>query len=49
MEVKWSVDGTELTPQNMEATIIKVLKDLLTSFFYQVTKVLGNIGLIKNM
>jgi hypothetical protein len=28
---------------NMEATIIKILKDLLTSVFYQVTNVLGNI------
>jgi len=47
MEVKQLVDRTELTPKNTEATIIKILKDLLTSFFYQVTKVAGNIGLIK--
>jgi hypothetical protein len=31
----------------MEATIIKILKDLLTPFFYQVTKVVGNIGLVE--
>jgi len=31
----------------MEATIIKILKDLLASFFYQFTKVLGNICLLK--
>jgi len=41
------VDRTELTPKNTEATIIKILKDLLTSFFYQATTFLCNIGLIK--
>jgi len=47
MAVKQLVDRTELTHKNTDTTIIKILKDLLTSFFYQVTKSLGNIGLIK--
>jgi hypothetical protein len=47
MEVMQLVDRTELTPKNTDATIIKILKDLLTSFCYQLTKVLGAIGLIK--
>jgi hypothetical protein len=47
MAVKNLVDRTELTPKNTKATIIKILGDLLTSFFCQATKVLGNIGLIK--